>query len=176
MVRLTGGNVDGDERDASAGRARAFLGHWIPAIHAGMTEAQASRPVVPAEAAPDVFQGLPRMRSGERGDSGSMDNTTTVRDAPEAARPCRWVPASKPGRRGVCGAPESKAPAISANSSSVRYNSVSTNAACAAPRAPAVASADRSSGRIVITGASVPAATRGLVPPRAGRDAGPQGQ
>jgi hypothetical protein len=42
------GLLGGDEHDASAGHATAFLGHWIPAILAGMTPAQAAARVVPA--------------------------------------------------------------------------------------------------------------------------------
>jgi len=37
-----------DDHDASAGHATTVRGHWFPAIHAGMTPAQASAPVVPA--------------------------------------------------------------------------------------------------------------------------------
>jgi hypothetical protein len=42
------GLIEVDWRDASAGRVTALLGHWIPAIHAEMTAAQAARLVVPA--------------------------------------------------------------------------------------------------------------------------------
>jgi len=43
----TARNFEGDQRNPSAVRGTVVLGHWIPAIHAGMTLAQASRHVVP---------------------------------------------------------------------------------------------------------------------------------
>jgi hypothetical protein len=72
-----------DKNDTTAGHATAFLGHWIPAIHAGMTPTQASALGSPAEPAPaGIAGGLPEDCRRYAGTPGAMEVTTNAAEAP----------------------------------------------------------------------------------------------